>query len=318
MRKSTRIWMIAATSLLLVGGLLFGGAMSMLNWNFEKLSAAQYETNTYEITEEYKSISVITDCADVVFEASQDTTVVCHEQSNMKHLVSVKDGVLLIEIHDTRKWHEHIGVNFDTSKITVSLPQGAYDALSIKGDTGDVKLPHDFTFESLDVSTSTGNINSQASVRGAVTIKASTGDICLDGISAGSLDLSVTTGKLEASFVSCEGDVTVGISTGKTVLKDLSCKNLTSSGVSGDVLLENVISTGKMSVERTTGSVKLVECDAAEVFVKTDTGRIDGSFLSEKIVFAQSNTGKINVPKSTVGGKCEIITNTGDIKIQIP
>ena len=51
--------------------------------------------------------------------------------------------------------------------------------------------------------------------------------------------------------------------------------------------------------------------------IKTDTGDVEGSLLSEKIFFPESDTGKIDVPKTTSGGKCEINTDTGNIKIRI-
>ena len=36
------------------------------------------------------------------------------------------------------------------------------------------------------------------------------------------------------------------------------------------------------------------------------------------IFIAKTNTGDVKVPETTSGGKCEIKTSTGDIKIRIP
>ena len=57
--------------------------------------------------------------------------------------------------------------------------------------------------------------------------------------------------------------------------------------------------------------------DAAEIFVKTSTGDVSGSLLTEKVFITDTSTGKVSVPKTTTGGKCELITSTGDIKIEI-
>ncbi len=46
-------------------------------------------------------------------------------------------------------------------------------------------------------------------------------------------------------------------------------------------------------------------------------GDVKGTLLSEKAFFAESDTGDIDVPKTNVGGRCEITTDTGDIQIQI-
>ena len=53
------------------------------------------------------------------------------------------------------------------------------------------------------------------------------------------------------------------------------------------------------------------------MFVETDTGDVTGSLLSDKVFITKSDTGSIDVPKTVTGGKCEITTDTGDIKIEI-
>ena len=52
--------------------------------------------------------------------------------------------------------------------------------------------------------------------------------------------------------------------------------------------------------------------------VTTDTGDVKGTLLSDKIFFAETKTGRKDVPKTTAGGKCEIKTDTGDIIISVP
>jgi DUF4097 and DUF4098 domain-containing protein YvlB len=119
------------------------------------------------------------------------------------------------------------------------------------------------------------------------------------------------------SSVTCEGDITVGVSTGKAYLTDVTCKNLTSTGSTGDVSLRNVISKEKISVERSTGDVTLDRSDAADLFITTSTGDVEGSLLTDKVFITKTDTGCINVPNSITGGRCEITTETGDIKISI-
>ena len=107
------------------------------------------------------------------------------------------------------------------------------------------------------------------------------------------------------------------VSTGKTSLTDVQCKKLTTTGDTGDIALEKVIATENLTIKRTTGDVTFEHCDAEEISVITDTGKISGSLLTDKVFIAETNTGRINVPKTTSGGICEIKTDTGDIKITI-
>ena len=122
MSKSAIAWIIVGASLVLLGAIIFGGVMMSIKWDFKKLSTVRYETNRYEISENYKNISIDTSTADIVFLPSTDgvTAVVCYEQINEKHAVSVKDNTVCIEIANTKKWYEYVGVTFVASAFQCS------------------------------------------------------------------------------------------------------------------------------------------------------------------------------------------------------
>lgn len=313
MSRTAKIWLL----FVLIGCILFGGAMSLLEWDFTKLATQKYETNEYTITEAYKDVTILSDTADIVFVPAEETRIVCYEHPSVKHTVSVADGTLTIRAVDERKWYEHIGIFFDAPKITVYLPGGTYGNLHIKESTGEVEIPRDFTWESVDITASTGDVACSASVSGSVSVRTSTGAIRMEGLSAGALDLSVSTGRVSVTDVTCAEDINIRVSTGRATLTDTTCRDLTSTGSTGEVLLKNVIAAGKISIDRDTGDITFDGCDGAEISVKTDTGDIKGTLLSDKIFFAQSDTGRVHVPKTTAGGKCEIDTDTGNVNIKI-
>lgn len=288
---------------------IFGGSMLM----------AKYETNRYDVSEDYKNISIAANAADIVLATSEneDTYVVCQEPKNTLCNVSITDGTLSVWLADTRNWYERIANIFHTPKITVYLPQGEYGFFSVLGDTGDVEIPNDFCFESMDISESTGNVRVCASVSDTAKIKATTGNIRIENISAGALDLSVSTGRITLSDVTCKGAIKANVTTGRTDLSDITCKNLLSSGSTGDISLRNVIAEEKFSINRSTGDITFSGSDAAEIFAQTDTGDVTGSLLTEKIFIAETDTGNIDVPRTVTGGRCEITTDTGDIELEI-
>lgn len=319
MSRKIKIWLIAAASLIAVGCIIFAGVMVMLEWDFARLSASKHETNEHTVTETFTSISVNTDTAEVVFIPSVgDTcTVTCYELKTVKHSVEVVNGTLVIKAVDTRKWHDYIGITFGTPKITVQIPEGEYGVLTVKSSTGSVTVPQDFTFESIDITESTGNIDCRASAKGAVKLEASTGGINVSGISAGDIKLITSTGWITVTDVTCECDVRLTVSTGKVALTNVTCQSLVSDGSTGDVSLKNVVASVTLTVERSTGDVELDGCDAKELFITTDTGDVEGTLLSDKVFIVQTDTGDIDVPKTTVGGRCEITTDTGDVEIKV-
>ena len=197
------------------------------------------------------------------------------------------------------------------------MPAGEYGDLGIDSDTGDVQISAEFKFASMDIRESTGKVTNCASVTGTMQIKTSTGDITVEKVSAGAMELAVSTGRIIVRDVSCQGDVTVNVSTGKAGLTNVECRNLISDGGTGDLSLDNVIAAEAFSIERSTGDVDFEGCDAAEITVTTDTGDIRGSLLSDKVFIAETDTGRVDVPHTTTGGKCELTTDTGNIKISI-
>jgi len=302
-------WLIIVSVIVIVCIVVFGGSMLM----------AKYETNRYDVNEDYKNISIAANAADIVLapSESEDTYVICQEPKNTLCNVSITDGTLSVWLADTRNWYERIANIFRTPQITVYLPQGEYSSLSVKGSTGDVEIPNDFRFESMDISESTGNVRVCASVSETAKIKATTGNIHIEGISAGVLDLSVSTGRITVSDITCKGTIKANVTTGETGLTNITCKSLISSGSTGDITLHNVIAEEKFSINRSTGDITFIGSDAGEIFAQTDTGDVTGSLLSEKIFLTETDTGDIDVPKTVTGGRCEITTDTGDIELDI-
>lgn len=302
MGTKTKVWLMIAAFLVLIGCILFAGVMWTLGWDFTKLATVQYETKTYEVSEAFDSISVNTDTADIVFAFSNDgkCKVVCYEEENAKHTVSVEDGTLAVALMDERSaadYIRYVGINIGAPRITVYLPETQYTSLLIYGDTADAVIPKGFMFKDAAVSLSTGDVDFFASASEKLQIKTSTGDIRIEEIYAGELDLSVSTGEI--------------------YLTDVTCSSIVSQGSTGDISLDHVIATGKISIQRSTGDIRLDGTDAAEIFVQTDTGDVTGTLLTEKVFAAKTDTGDVDVPKAATGGKCEIITNTGDIQIKV-
>ena len=155
-------------------------------------------------------------------------------------------------------------------------------------------------YEYLDINFCTPKITVylEKSVYGNISLETDTGNILLDNI--------IATGKLAAET-----------ETGNVNFEACDASEVFIKTDTGNVLLDDVITTGKLAIETDTGNVSFEACDASEAFIKTDTGNVTGSFLTDKVVFAESDTGNIDIPKVIADEKCEIITDTGNIKITI-
>ena len=300
MSKTTKIWLIIATALVALGAMIFVGVMAQYDWDFTKLSTVTYVTNTYEVSDEFDKISINVDTTEIEFAPTENETcsIVSFEAEQVKHSATVQNGTLIISTVDTRKWYDHICISLGSPKMTVYLPQNEYASLIIETDTGDISIPKDFAFDKIEIDGDTSDVSCFAPVANVLDIELSTGDIIIDSITADQIKLTATTGEIAVNSVTAKNNIDIETDTGTITLK-------------------NVVATGTISIKSDTGDVRFEGSDAIEISVKTDTGDVTGTLLSEKVFITETSTGRINVPKTTSGGKCEITTSTGDINISI-
>ncbi len=341
MKRTIKFWFTLATILVVLGALITvlpacssGGIKDMVYKNFE--------TKTHDVVDEFSGVYIDSKTAQITFVKSEDNKakVVCFEKDKTSFSVAVEDGTLKIKLIDNRKWFEKI-FDWGTDKITVSLPQEVYGALTIKNDTGKITIPKGFTFATIDIQTRTGDVECSASSLGSVKIKTSTGHISVavednEKILSSGLYLFVSTGRVEVSNVDCAGEFKVTVSTGKTKINNVTCGSFDSEGNTGDISITNFTCAqtfeierstgdvtmtnciaGKIEIETDTGDVKFNECDANEIEIETDTGDVKGTLLSGKNFFVESDTGRKIYPKDSTGGRCSISTDTGRIEISI-
>ena len=289
---------ILACALLAIG-LVIGIAGSIANhFDFSDLDANTYETNTHGITEPFKSISVDTDISDVQFVLTEadDCTVICSEREDLRHRVYVKEETLVIEVEDERHWYDHIGFFFGKQHVTVHLPKASYESLTVETDTGDVEVAAGLQFNSVKTDTDTGDVRVYANVFDELSVQTDTGDVTANSISPMTVRLSTDTGDI--------------------LLADTRCSTVDIETDTGKITLRNTIAIKTITVKSATGDVHLLASDASSLYVKTSTGDVSGHLLTDKIFITATSTGKVRVPSTTTGGKCEIITSTGDITFE--
>ena len=319
MNKSASGLLTVASVLIGIGLIIFITVMSYYKWDFSKLSTVKYQTESYELSESFTDISINTETTDIYFIKSTDgkNRVECYEHQKEKHSVEVINGVLTVGVTDEREWYDYIAINFNVAKVKIYLNSDEYQSLTINEDTGKVEVNSGFVFTNVNIKASTGDINFYASVTKNANLNVTTGDIDVSNASFNDLNVSVSTGDIEVLNSNCYGNLYVEVSTGDCELKSVTCKNLTSIGTTGDIDLKSVIASENFNIERSTGDVSFSSSDANQIFIETSTGDVEGTLLSGKNFVAQSSTGRIKVPTNSTGGRCQIKTDTGDIKIYL-
>ena len=178
MAKRTKIWLICALCLILIGGLVFVGGLASMDFDFTMLGTTQYTSQTYTIEESFQKIILDADLSDVKLLPSADNTCTIEVKSTEKisHSYAVRHDTLIIQELDTRKWHDHIGINLESPRITVYLPAKDYETIAIETDTGDVVIEEIYATK-LDIETDTGDVKLRAFDAAQISIEADTGDV---------------------------------------------------------------------------------------------------------------------------------------------
>ena len=278
MSKIKKLLIVAVS--LVVAGLIIGTiGLYAAEFDFTKMSLARLTSNIHTVEEDFTRISIDTDISDIRLELSNDgiCQVVCLEELNYVHKVSVENNTLTISIQDNRMWYEHIGIFGGFHSVTLRLPKKAYEDLAVNCETADVEIPKDFSFGWADITTDTGDVKWQGSMVNNLLICVSTGDIFVD---------------------------------------DTGCQTLSAKTDTGDIRLANTVITQNLTAKTDTGDVRFDRCDAKAMSVNTDTGDVTGTLLSNKIFITETDTGKVVVPAPTDGGIGEILSLEGELIIQ--
>lgn len=315
MNKLLFIPIIIGGSAIIVGSIIFGLAISSKGDN-------TLEDKTTELNGAVTNFDIDLSVANLEFKVGDTAKVVCHENEKEHHEVTLKDGTLKIKFVDDKRWYENIfNWSLDQFKVTVYVPAGEYGNLKIKASTGDVKVPHDFSFSDLKAEVSTGDYDIRSNVTNKIDVQSSTGMIHISDLSAKEINIKSSTGRINVLTVDVAEKITINTSTGDQKVTDTKCQNLETKASTGFIVLTNTIVEKHIEIQRSTGDVQFYGSDAESLNIKTDTGDVRGNLLTNKLFKAHSDTGRVKVPEYHIGdevtGECVIDTDTGNIEMTV-
>lgn len=294
MRTGGKVALIAIGATLLIGG----GVIFAIGLKDHKIVAETREVDLKDY--DFNNFNFDIDTADVRFIVTRDSTkkIVFQENKHENFECKEEEHTLYVTSKFSKKWYEWIVPDWTRKKVDVYLPASDLGALKVKSSTGNLKVPHDFTFESADIHQSTGDVEYLANTSGEVKIEVSTGDVKMQNVNVKTLTLKHSTGKATLNTVRAE---TIDI-----------------KGSTGNVKLTDVITTCELKVHGSTSNIIFDSIDGNGIDFETSTGDVKGTVLTGKMFDVKSDTGKETYPTSTSGApKFRVRTSTGDIKISV-
>lgn len=307
MKKSTKIWLIAAAALLAVGLALCVAALASVDFDFANLGTeGAYEMKTYAFdAERLASAEVISVSQDIRIVGSDEKagTVEYPVGEKVGYEVSFSDGTLLVRHYDHRKWYEHIGLffSFRDDAVVVYVPTDAVFALTCQSTSGSIEL--------------------SGFAGGRLFAKSTSGSIRITDLAPAALEARSTSGSVEAARLRvAEGDTTLAAVSGSVRLEDAECAaRLDMSSTSGGLRLTNV-ACGGASLRSTSGSVRFTRLRCESLEAKSVSGSIDGVLTGSADDYrftASSTSGSVAVPAGQSGGReVRLRTTSGSIDVR--
>lgn len=321
MRKSVKVILIIASSLVGIGVLFLGlslafGGMNLIFMpsgisNYTVLTATFDEVDTLEIKDVSNDVRLV--------KSDNDEVKVTYGMSeNFGYYLKQIDGTLIVEYDDFREWYEFIGIfSLRQQDLIVEVPEKTIEKLSVKTVSGNIRATEILASETVLESTS-GNIEAGGNV-GKFSASAVSGDIKLNSNTvAESVKVSTTSGELSLSGVSAE-DAKISSTSGDVELKNANLTSVDVNTMSGEIDFNNVVCSGDMDIDTTSGDIDLEKVDAENYTVNSTSGEIDAKILSDKIYNVSSVSGSIDVPKiqTVANGYFNAETTSGDIEIEL-
>lgn len=323
--KNTKKAILAAVTLVAAGLVIAFGSLAAMDFDFKKTSTLHFVTNTYPVDETFTNISIEAIMCDIRLLPSEDDSckVICNDSEEqgkaMFHVVLVENNTLTIVTIDHRTWYNRIvGIYWGDLTITVYLPQTAYESLSVVNVSGKTTIPKDFSFTDAKIRSTSGDIDFLAPVEKDLSLKTVSGNLRAEGTNPKSLDVQSTSGDIDYADSIVSGDMNLDTVSGK-----IRCSNVSASGdinmetTSGKVTLSGVTAAKAMQIETVSGNIKLESCDADSLRLKSTSGDVSGTLLTEKKFLIDTTNGRVNVPASASDSKCKIKTTSGDILFEI-
>ncbi len=282
MKKSTKIMMITASALTLLGAAISGFAI--LNGAASHIDVRTHSQSVKAEGLDSININVAADCIIVTPSASENINISYTSHKTKQYTLKTENNSLFFESVPKRnlnlQWYDYIGLNWGVkdNKILLEVPENFQAEVNLKTKYGDIsvsningKIYAKASYGDIEIDRASDNIQAECDF----------GDIEIRNVSAPSIDLSNKCGDIEIKNSS--GDIQAECDLGDIEFENISAQNIkfknhcgdiegTINGSQNDYTVNTETHSGKNSLQRSAGG-------KYSLWAECDLGDIEISFL---------------------------------------
>jgi len=311
------IWVCVLMSLI-SGMLYFTDGHNWLFYN-NRAKVSIELGNLKEVKRESESINGIEKInlkmldADIKIECVDGDKIEVIEYSNE----SDKDKVFKMTKSGETLNFERKGKNMDemfkfstkSHRIEVKLPENFNRELIIENTSGDVFVEDELNLNTLNLSTSSGDIN-LGKVEAKSNIGATSGNVYVEKLEGESHNVGATSGNINIEEE--EGDICLGTTSGNIFVKSMDGASHDIGATSGNITLKDVkgdleigTTSGKIIIDKVKGDEHNLTSTSGDISINDGSGDFNITTTSGDVILGEVN-----------GSNHEIHTSSGDIDIK--
>lgn len=189
----------------------------------------------------------------------------------------------------------YVGLNQGGRAVfTAVLPESFDGKVNITGASDDI-LVRDFSLESLNARSSSGNLDAENIRAGEIALDLSSGDLRGDGLMA-------------------DEGLKVESSSGKLDLGDLAGRDIRVEASSGEITIATATAADSLEVKASSGPINVTELTAGDALLDSSSGRITVDSAETGSIAFDVSSGDINIG-TLVSGTVNARLSSGDLSI---
>ncbi|MGI6105303.1 MAG: DUF4097 family beta strand repeat-containing protein [Raoultibacter sp.] len=303
MKKATKIVLIIATALVVVGGAMSFGALAAVQFNFKALSTSSDLVNQSYVSErgDYQSIKIngLGENYSIIRGAGEAVEVDYYSSDALEYTFNDEGDTLIIEEKNHPRF---MFFNFDTSfydrNVVIKVPASFTGDIEVGGANSNISV-QGIEARSLVVQTAGGDVSVEdMKLAGACSIDCTSGSVKFTSLSVHSLTVNGMSSDVAGKGILAEDKVECAVASGYISLRDAQANAAVLSAASGDINVESLRSSSAI-INTMSGSITSSALAAEQIEMKAASGDIRAGVegdQSEYRIVAKAVSGDVDVP----------------------
>ncbi|MBQ7545647.1 MAG: DUF4097 family beta strand repeat protein [Clostridia bacterium] len=315
-KKSTKIWLIAALVLILLGTVIGTVCLKTVGYDWTAFHPDdRFTQETQQIHQSIQDLDVFIQSGSLYIKltADENPSVTSKLNGSSKVSVDIEDQKLIVRSESTEEmeWYERIWYTQDET-ITINLTRKEYREITVHSQSADIFVQDQLQCLDANIETNSGDVLCDLKVQQTLNCKSDSGDAEITG-TFNNLSVVSASGTIDCN--ACEAAaISLLTASGECTVRRCTLDQAVLISNSGNVFLMNTSLADTLRVSTHSGDVMLTYCTANAIKIGTTSGNVLGVTNLDWKYAVHTDSGSVLVPTSAGEHACIVRTTSGDVE----